>query len=66
MNLSQPLIHEPLPAVAVEPTVRSFHYRAVAAQTLARLSAFACDARRDTAPPQFTPLLPRVRRLVGL
>jgi len=44
----------------------SFHHPAMATQLLGTLDAFACDPRRDAAPPQLSSLLARVIRLVSM
>ena len=66
MNLSQSLITNLQTAVAVEPTVRAFHYPTMTAQFLRRLNAFARNAWCDATSSQLSPLLPRIISFVGV
>ena len=66
MNLSQSFIANLQTTVAIQPTVRAFYDPAMSPQLLGTLNAFACNAWRDAALSQRSPLVFRVIRLVGV
>jgi len=66
MNLGQSLITNLQATVAIQPTVRPLHYPTMSPQLLRRLNTFACNPRRDAAPSERPPLVPRVIRFIGV